>query len=453
MKKPNLLVVEDDENIRTQMKWALVREYEVFLAEDSEAAMLTMENEHPPLVTLDLGLPPNPEDTSEGLKLLERILQYQPATKVIVVTGNPDRSAAVKTISLGAHDFFTKPIDIEEIKAILKRAHYVSKLESEHKTLQKKLQDTAFGEIIGSSSVMQKIFATVRKVATTDVSVLVTGESGTGKELVSKAIHDRSIRKDEPFIPINCGAIPENLMESELFGHEKGAFTGAHAQRKGRMELADGGTLFLDEIGELPLSLQVKILRFLQDHKIERVGGRESREIDVRVIAATNRDLKKLVSEGRFREELYYRLAVITIDLPPLREREDDVLMLANVFLQKTSTGTKRPRHLSREAAEAINAYKWPGNVRELENRIRRATTLAESHVITPKDIDLGAEQYAEQNLNLKKAREYLDRRYIYMAMAKHKGNVSKAAEELGFSRPTLHHLMKKYKVKQEKGH
>ncbi|MFQ5432922.1 MAG: PEP-CTERM-box response regulator transcription factor [Nitrospinota bacterium] len=446
MIKPKLLVVEDDQNIRTQMKWALVQDYGVFLAMDAIQAMEIMKRERPGIVTLDLGLPPHPEDNTEGFKLLDEILQFERSTKV-VVTGSPERSAALQSISQGAHDFFTKPIDIDELKAILKRAHYVYTLESEYRALQKQVHESAFGEIIGTSPKMQEVFNTVRKVSTTDVSVLITGESGTGKELVAKAIHKQSMRQDKPFVPINCGAIPENLMESELFGHEKGAFTGAHVQRKGKIEIAEGGTLFLDEIGELPLALQVKLLRFLQDHRIERVGGREPFEVDLRVIAATNKDIKMMATKEMFREDLYYRLAVLSIELPPLRERGEDIMILAKVFLKKFSTDNNKPKQLSRDAVEAINGYDWPGNVRELENRLHRATTLAEGVTISASDFGLGSDQYSEQILDLKKARENVDRKYIGMAIMKNNGNISKAAEELGLSRPTLHNLLKKYKI------
>lgn len=450
--KPKILVIEDDESIRTQMKWALNNDYDVLLATNSDEALKLVENERPPLVTLDLGLPPCPEDTTEGLNLLGRILERDSAVKVVVVTGSPERSAALNAVSMGAHDFFTKPIDLEELKAILKRANYVYTLEAEYKKLQEKVRDNNFGGIIGSSARMQEIFSDVSKVANTDVPVLITGESGTGKELIASAIHKKSERKDKPFVPINCGAIPENLMESELFGHEKGAFTGAHIQRKGKIEMADGGTLFLDEIGELPLSLQVKLLRFLQDHKIERVGGRETLEINVRIIAATNKDLAKLVSEGRFREDLYYRLAVINIDLPPLKERGEDITWLAKAFLKKFSSNEVKPKRLSPEAVEAVSNYEWPGNVRELENRIRRATTLAEGNTITPRDIGLESEDsYMGQRLDLKKAKEEIERKYVKMAILKHSGNISRAAEELGLSRPTLHSLIKKYDIEPVK--
>ncbi|GMR05243.1 MAG: PEP-CTERM-box response regulator transcription factor [Thermodesulfobacteriota bacterium] len=447
MNKPRLLIIEDDEPIRTQMKWALIKDYDVSLAQDGQKAMEAVKEKRPALVTLDLGLPPHPEDTSEGLRLLGQILQEAPATKVIVVTGNPDKSAALKAISIGAHDFFTKPIDVEELKAILKRAGYVHTLESELLELQKQQSGKPFFDIIGSDDKMQEIFATVRKVATTDVPVLVTGQSGTGKELVASAIHSNSLRSKNPFIPINCGAIPENLIESELFGHEKGAFTGAHIQRSGKIELADGGTLFLDEIGELPTPLQVKLLRFLQDYKIERVGGREILDMDVRIIAATNKDLKEMIAEGRFREDLYYRLAVIELMLPPLKERGEDILLLARAFVQKFSPEGTKPRPLSEEAVDAMYAYDWPGNVRELENKIRRAITLAEGPVLTASDIGLEAPEGSADSLDLRQAREKVEKRVINKAILKHNYNISKAADELGLTRPTLHHLIKKYDI------
>ncbi len=447
MTKPKLLIIDDDEPIRTQMKWALIKDYDVFLAMDGEKAMEAVREGHPALVTLDLGLPPHPEDTSEGLKLLGQILQVDPATKVIVVTGNPDKAAALNAISIGAHDFFTKPIDVDELKAILKRAYYVHTLESEFRELQKQLTHKTFSDIIGSDNKMQAIFATVRKVATTEVPVLVTGESGTGKELIASAIHSNSLRNNNPFIPINCGAIPENLLESELFGHEKGAFTGAHIQRSGKIELANGGTLFLDEIGELPLQLQVKLLRFLQDFKIERVGGRETLDMDVRIIAATNKDLKKMIAEGRFREDLYYRLAVIELNLPPLRERGEDIVLLARAFVQKFSPDGTKPKTFSEDAVNALYSYNWPGNVRELENKIRRAITLAEGPVITASDIGLDAPEAHADSLDLRLAREDVEKKIIKKAILKHNYNISKAADDLGLTRPTLHHLVRKYNI------
>ncbi len=450
MAKPKILVIEDDESIRTQMKWALSEDYEVHLAMDPESAVNILGSVRPAIATLDLGLPPHPEGTSEGLKLLERLLKMDPGVKVIVVTGNPDKSAALQAISQGAHDYFTKPIDIGEIKTILKRAGYVHTLESEYRALQRELETRAWGDMVGTSPNMQEVFSTVRKVATTDVQVLITGESGTGKELIARAIHSMGMRQKMPLVPINCGAIPENLMESELFGHEKGAFTGAHMQRQGKFELARGGTLFLDEIGELPLSLQVKLLRFLQDHKIERVGGRETIAVDVRIIAATNRNIKKLVEEGAFREDLYYRLAVVSIDLPALRDRGDDMVLLAKAFIEKYADGKKGMKTLSRESIDAVMSYNWPGNVRELENRIRRAMTFSEGPALTPRDLGLGEDVDAGKApariLTLRRAKDELEERLINEAISRNNGNVSKAADELGLTRPTLYTLMKKYK-------
>jgi len=447
MTKPRLLIIDDDEPIRTQMKWALIKDYDVYLAHDGAKAMEVVKEMEPAIVTLDLGLPPHPEDTSEGLKLLGQILARAPSTKVVVVTGNPDKSAALKAIGTGAHDFFTKPIDVEELKAILKRANYVHILEEELRELQKQQPGKAFSDIIGSDEKMQAIFDTVRKVSTTEVPVLITGDSGTGKELVASAIHSNSLRAKGPFIPINCGAIPENLLESELFGHEKGAFTGAHAQRSGKIELANGGTLFLDEIGELPLQLQVKLLRFLQDFKIERVGGRETLEIDVRIIAATNKDLKEMITDGEFREDLYYRLAVIELALPPLKERGEDILLLARAFVQKFSPDGAKPKRLSEQAVDALYAYEWPGNVRELENKVRRAITLADGPVISASDIGLEATEAEADSLDLRLAREKAEKKVIGKALLKHDYNISKAADDLGLTRPTLHHLIKKYSI------
>ena len=335
MKKTKILIIDDDDGIRTQMKWALNEEYDVLLAEDSDEAISIIDQYSPPLVTLDLGLPPDPEGTEEGFRLLQEILKISHQTKVIVVSGNPEKDAPLRAISMGALDFFAKPINIEELKAVVKRANYVQGLEKEINLLQTQLEADSHCNIIGSSKEIQEILTSIRKVATTDICILITGESGTGKELVAREIHSQSQRKDEQFIAINCGAIPENLMESELFGHEKGAFTGAHVLRKGKLELADKGTVFLDEVGDLPLSLQVKLLRVLQEHTLERIGGRKTIELDIRFLAATNKNLEEMVSKGDFREDLFYRLAVVTINVPSLVARGNDALILANSFLKK----------------------------------------------------------------------------------------------------------------------
>ena len=446
--KPKILVIDDDESIRTQMKWGLVQEYDVHLAMDADTAMELVNTEHPPLVTLDLGLPPDPGGTSEGLRLLGDILEFDPAVKVMVVSGNAERNTALEAINRGAHDFFTKPVEINELRSILKRAYYVHTLETEYRTLQRRLETGAFGEIIGSSPKMQKIFNSIRKLSTTDVPVLITGASGTGKELIALAIHDHSTRRGKAFVPINCGAIPENLMESELFGHERGSFTGAHTQRPGRIEMACGGTLFLDEVGELPLALQVKLLRFLQDHTIERIGGRESIDIDVRVIAATNKNLKKLIKQGLFREDLYYRLAVVPVMLPLLRDRGDDIIHISKAFLQRYSDPNKEPMSLAQEAEKAIRTYRWPGNVRELENKIRRAVTFASGAIITPGDLGFKEAASEPTSLDIKEAKTELEASLIKKAIAKHHGNLKRAAEDLGITRPTLYSMMKRYGVK-----
>ncbi len=449
MDRQKILIIEDDEAIRSQMEWALKAEFSIFPAGEPEAAMRIMGEEQPSIITLDLGLPPCENDVSEGFKLLGWILQQNPLAKVIVVTGNSERGSAMRAISQGAHDFLVKPVDVEELMIILKRAAYVHSLESEQMKSQKCALNQGFEEVLGMSPMMQEVFATIRKVAASDVPVLITGESGTGKELVARAIHSQSIRRGRPMIPINCGAIPENLLESELFGHEKGAFTGAHMQRPGRIELAQGGTLMLDEIGDLPLPLQVKVLRFLQDHLIERVGGRDPISIDARVVAATNKCLRRQTSEGRFREDLYYRLAVVTIELPALRDRGEDIVLLARAFLQKYAPERGRPKALSPDALDALNAYGWPGNVRELENRIRRAITFSEGQTIKPSDLGFGPMEDAPRLLDLKKAKEDLELKFVQMAIVKHNGNISKAAGELGLSRPTVHHIIKKHNISE----
>jgi two-component system NtrC family response regulator len=448
--KPTLLVVEDDSSIATQMKWALVKDYEVLLAEDRNSALEIVREQNPPVVTLDLGLPPRPGEVEEGFLALSEMLSQDSLIKVIVITGQGEKGHALKAIGEGAYDFFCKPIQIDELKVVLSRAFYVSQLEHEHRELQKRMSVDSFEGMLGTSPKMQDVFSEIRKVATTDIPVLVLGESGTGKELVAHAIHQRSSRRDRPFVVINCSAIPESLLESELFGHEKGAFTGAHIQRKGRVETAQGGTLFLDEIGELSLALQVKLLRFLQEQKIERVGGREEILVDARVLAASNRDLKQSVQEGRFREDLYYRLGVVTISLPPLREREGDGLLLATTLLQRYAHENKRKMTgFTPQAIRAIEAYHWPGNIRELENRIKRAVIMAEGTKLTPPDLELVSPYAKYEGGGLREAREALEKDLIERALAKNKGNISKAAEELGISRPTLYELMEKLGMKK----
>jgi two-component system, NtrC family, response regulator len=359
---------------------------------------------------------------------------------------------ALRAIGQGAHDFFQKPIQLDELKIILRRALHVAQLEQEHRTLQQRLGCGAFEAMLGASPQMQAVFTTIRKVAASDVPVLVVGESGTGKELVARAIHHQSGRAPAPFIAINCGAIPEALLESELFGHEKGAFTGAHVQRQGKIALAQGGTLFLDEIGELPPTLQVKLLRFLQEYQIERLGGREAISVDVRVVAATNVDLKQAMAAGRFREDLYYRLGVLTIPLPPLRERGADILVLAKALLQRYAVERRHKiTGFSCHALSALQSYDWPGNVRELENRIKRAVLMAQGPQVTPADLDLDA-PYSKDfayGKGLREARAAFEKELIQRALAKHSGNITRTASDLGVSRPTLHDLVAKYALER----
>jgi two-component system NtrC family response regulator len=449
--KPKLLIVEDDSSIATQMKWALVQDYEIFLAEDRPSALEVFIKEGPSVVTLDLGLPPYPGEVKEGFLALTEMLAHDGLVKVVVITGQGEKDHALRAIGDGAYDFFCKPIQIEELKIVLNRAFYVSQLEREHRELQQQLSGDSFEGMLGTSPQMQEVFLSIRKVSTTEVPVLIVGESGTGKELVAKAIHKNSSRKACPFVVINCSAIPENLLESELFGHEKGSFTGAHIQRKGRFEMAQGGTLFLDEIGELSLPLQVKLLRFLQEQKIERVGGREEILVDARVLAATNKDLTQAIKEGKFREDLYYRLGVVTVSLPPLREREEDILLLATSLLQRYAHENKKKiTGFTPQAIHTIKAYPWPGNVRELENKIKRAVIMAEGQKVIPTDLELDSSYSKYKGRGLKEAREALEKELIQKALANNKRNVTKAAEELGVSRPTLYELMEKLEISRE---
>jgi len=452
--KPKLLIVDDDEEIRSQMKWALAQDYDVLFAEDRLSATRTFSDHRPPVVVLDLGLPPSPGAPDEGLAALSELLAHDPLAKIVIASGQSEKDNALRAIGQGAYDFLCKPIQMEELKAVLKRAFHVARLEREYRQMQQRLGADAFEGMLGTSPQMQEVFGAIRKVATTNVPVLILGESGTGKEMAALAIHRRSARKDGPFVAINCGAIPENLLESELFGHEKGAFTGAHVQRQGRIETAAGGTLFLDEIGELPLPLQVKLLRFLQEQSVERVGGRVKIPVDTRVVAATNVDLKKALSQGKFREDLYYRLAVVVMKLPALRERPGDVPVLAKALLRKFAAQNDRAvTDFSQKALRALQQHSWPGNVRELENRIKRAVIMAEGRHVTPTDLEL-ADLSEGAFRSLKEAREAVEREMVQQALERHRGKISRAAEELGISRPTFYELMEKLgmaKPNQEK--
>jgi len=442
---PRLLIVDDDEDIRSQMKWALAQEYEVQLAGDRATALEVFRDQQPLVVLLDLGLPPSPGGPEEGLATLSELIACDRLVKVIIITGQAEKDNALRAIGLGAYDFVSKPVEMEELKILLKRSFHVVQLEREYQNMQQRLLGDTFEGMLGTSPQIQDVFAAIRKVATTDAPVLVLGESGTGKEMAALAIHRRSPRKNGPFVAINCSAIPETLLESELFGHEKGAFTGAHVQRPGRIETAANGTLFLDEIGELPALLQVKLLRFLQEQIVERVGGRTKLHIDARIIAATNSDLDKGIKEGRFREDLYYRLAVIVIKLPALRERAGDIPLLAKALLQKfVAQNTKEPREFSPQALRALVQHSWPGNVRELENRVKRAVIMAGSRQIMPADLELAGGTETMPGRSLKDAREAAEREVITQALLRHGGKISPAAAELGISRPTLYELMEK---------
>jgi two-component system NtrC family response regulator len=443
--KPGLLIVEDDESLRMHMSRALAEDYRVSVAEDRKTALQVFENEWPALVVLDLGLPPAAHGVEEGFAALGAFLSLDPTAKVIVVTGRGASENGRKAVARGAYDFFFKPYHLDELKMVLRRAAYLHTLEEENRSLEKRFRGEAFAEMLGTSRPMQDVFAMIRKVATTDVAVLILGESGTGKELAARAIHQESDRRGGPFIAINCGAIPDALLESELFGHERGAFTGAHMQRKGRFELAQGGTLFLDEIGELPFALQVKLLRFLQERQIERLGGREPIAIDTRVITATNRDLKSAISEGRFRADLYFRLGVVTIALPSLRERGEDILLLAKVLLDRyAAEAGKAIKGFTADAQKAIRAYSWPGNVRELENRVKRAAIMSDGPRITAQDLELSGPMPEAGVLTLRQARERVEKNLIEGALRRHAGNLTQVAMDLGISRPTLYDLLQK---------
>ena len=441
-----LLVVDDDAGICTQLKWVLAPEFTVSVAKDRPSALQVFRQERPAVVTLDLGLPPDPDGVDEGFLTLHEILRADRRAKVIVITGQEDRAYALEAIGQGAYDFFRKPIQPDELKILLGRAVHVYQLEQERWTRQQQGQQAGFEGMLGTCRPMQEVFTAIRRVASTNASVLISGESGTGKELVARAIHRHSVRQAGPFITINCGAIPETLLESELFGHEKGAFTGAHTQRQGRIELAQGGTLFLDEVGELSQPLQVKLLRFLQEHQLERVGGRTTIDVDVRVLAATNVDLQHAIAQDRFREDLYYRLGVVEIALPPLRERGEDILLLAKALLHRHATESKHKLSgFSPEAMAALEAHAWPGNVRELENRIRRAVIMATGPLLTPDGLGLIAPETMADGSTLQDARAAVETDLIRRTLARHAGNITHTAAELGVSRPTLRELMRKY--------
>jgi len=450
MSNPVLLIVDDDEDIRSQLKWAVCNDYEVVLASDRSSALEAFRAHKPSVILLDLGLPPAPASPAEGLATLSELLAADAHAKVIILSGQSERANALRAVDAGAYDFLAKPPDTAELKVVLKRATEMACMERELAGLRRQLHVDSFEGMLGSSPSIQTVFATIRKVSGSEASVLLLGESGTGKEVAARAIHRKSTRHAGTFVAINCGAIPETLLESELFGHEKGAFTGAHVQRPGRIETASGGTLFLDEIGELPLSLQVKLLRFLQEQKIERVGGRREIDVDTRVIAATNVDLKKAMQEGKFREDLFYRVAVVSLKIPPLRERTGDIPLLAQAFLQRFAAEGGRPSlRYSPSALRALEQHSWPGNVREMENRVRRAVIMAESTAVKPADLEL-ADTIGSTGRTLREGREALEREMLEEALRKHGNKVTSAALELGISRPTMYEMMDKFGISRK---
>ncbi len=446
--KRKLLIVDDDTGIQRQLRWSF-DDYDVSVAGDRDEAVAQFRSETPAVVTVDLGLPPDPDGATEGLATVEAILKLAPETKVIVVTGNEDHENALKAIALGAYDFYRKPIVSEELGHIIQRALHLYDLEQENRRLAQRSDNVALNGVICADPEMLKICRLVEKVAPTNVTTMLLGESGTGKEVFARAIHDLSPRAGKPFAAINCAAIPENLLESELFGHEKGSFTGAVRQQKGKVELADSGTLFLDEVGDMPSAIQAKLLRFLQERTFERIGGRQAIAVDVRVICATNQKLDEMIAAGTFRGDLYYRLSEMVINIPPLRERIGDAELLAQSFLQKFAEEQgKSVRGYTREALASISGYEWPGNVRELENRVKRALIMAEGNRITPEDLDLEDVDGEAEILNLAKAREEAERREIPRALSRAEGNITQAAKLLGISRPTLYDLMKQHGFK-----
>ena len=442
-----LLIVEDDPGLQRQLRWSF-GECEVSVASDREAALEELQRFQPTVVTLDLGLPPDPGGTSEGFRTLDDILSRAPTTKVIVVTGHDDRTNAVKAIGLGAYDFYEKPVDPDILSLVVERAARLERLEREHRALAAGLRESPFSSLIAVSPQMLKVCRTVERLAPTDVTTLILGESGTGKEVLVRILHELSHRSSKRLVAINCAAIPENLLESELFGYEKGAFTGAVKTTRGKIETADRGILFLDEIGDLPMSLQSKLLRFLQERVIERIGGRKEIPVDVRVICATHQDLTQLIAEGRFREDLYYRINEATIFAPPLRERQGDAVVLAHAFLSRFAAQHKRPaKTFSPRALAVIEQHQWPGNVRELENRIKRAVIMADGREVTPEDLELEESAIEEIPFSLREIRELAERQAIKRALYFSEYNLSRASELLGITRPTLYNFMKKFDI------
>ena len=444
--KKTLLIVEDDLGLQKQLKWSF-EAYQTVIAGNRNEAITALRRYMPSVVTLDLGLPPDPANASVGIKTLQEILELAPATKVIVVTGNDDRCIAIQAVAMGAYDFYQKPIDIDILNLIIERAFQLSDLEKEHQSLQQRTAEPLDG-LIASCEKMQALCRKIEKIAPTNATTLLLGESGTGKEVLAKAIHRLSDRSNQPFVAVNCAAIPENLLESELFGYERGAFTGASQQTKGKIEYAQNGTFFLDEIGDLPYSLQSKLLRFLQERTIERVGGRQEIPVNVRIICATHQNLPTQVDEGKFRLDLFYRISEITVNIPPLREREGDAITIATAFLRRfCELHNKKIKSFSKEAAEAIETYSWPGNIRELENKIKRAVIMADETNITFDDLELEQNIDIAMPFNLKAVREAAETLTIKRALTRTHNNVSNTAKLLGVTRPTLYALLEKYGI------
>jgi len=451
MTKPKLLIVDDDEDIRAQMKWSLCDVYELLMAGDRAGALTAFKESTPVVTLLDLGLPPCTNSPEEGLAILSAFLTLDPQAKVIVVSGQDDKQNALQAVGAGAYDFLCKPVNMDELRLVVERCVYVSELEHEYRAMQQGTQAEVFEDMLGGSPQMQAVFDFIRKVGPTSAPVLILGESGTGKEMVARALHRRSAQCGGPFVAINCNSIPENLLESELFGHEKGAFTGADKQRKGHIESAAGGTLFLDEIGELPPSVQVKLLRFLQEKCIQRVGGRQEIQSDARVIAATNKNLQEFVAAEKFREDLYFRLAVVVVKMPPLRERGSDIVLVAKAFLHKYGIEHAKPGlTYAPDALRALTHHRWPGNVRELQNRVRRTVIMADGKRVNVRDLELTDALSSLPPQTLKEARETVERDMVQDALRRHMGKVASAALELGISRPTFYELMEKLGIAKD---
>ena len=444
-----LLIVEDDEGLQEQLRWCF-EGYELLQARDRSAAMTQVRRFEPQLILVDLGLPPNPANPDEGLALLDELLSESPYSKAIVMTGNDERDNALRAVAHGAYDFYSKPVDTDTLRLIVDRAAQLFELEAENRRLQERALTTPLAGFISADQETLRVCRMVERVAGADATVLLRGESGTGKEILARSVHRLSGREKHPFIAINCAAIPENLLESELFGHEKGAFTGANRQNIGKIEHADSGTLFLDEIGDLPLSLQAKLLRFLQERTIERVGGRQSIAIDVRVVCATHRDLKQMISEGEFREDLYYRIAEIELTIPPLRARTGDAVLIARTLLERFAHQQRRPRlELTPEAVRAVEAHPWPGNVREMENVVRRAAIMADGPRVMAQDLGLEVPDKDEQPpLRLREVRDQAEYTALTRALSYSNGNIAQASSLLGITRPTLYSLLDKFNLR-----